>query len=115
MNTIITCICAVATAFTPVSAELNEYVCAYESVNSAYCVIYGDEVLVTVQTQPFFTRSQYTEFKNKLAEDVKAKFGYASVTVCSDSDLFYKAKKAASMGMSESEAAALIESALKRK
>ena len=61
-----------------------------------------------------FRRSPFLQGR-KLAEDVKAKFGYASVTVCSDSDLFYKAKKAASMGMSESEAAALIESALKRK
>ena len=115
MNTIITCICAVAAAFTPVSAELNDYVCAYENVNMAYCVICGDDVLVAVQTQPFFTRTQFTEFKNKLADDVKAKFGYTSVTVCADTDLFYKAKKAAVSGMSESEAAALIESALKRK
>ena len=94
--------------------ELTDFVCGYEGIEQAYCVVYDDIALVAAKTQPFFTRSEKEAFREKLTEDIKEKFGYREVVVSTDSDIFYLAKKACESGLSEEELERLLVSGLKR-
>lgn len=115
MNNFIPFICAAVAAISPIDAQLNDFVANYQFVNSSYCVVYGNSALIAVQTQPFFTRSQYNQFKSELEIKITQLFGYEKVIVCTDSDIFYKAKKATGGEMSEQDIAEMIKSAEKRR
>lgn len=114
MNTVIAVACLISMPCAVFDADLTQFVCAYEGVEEAYCVMYEDIALVAAKVKPMFGRTQAREYKEELARAIKEKFACREAVISTDSDIFYLAKKASESNLSEEEARRLIGNALKR-
>lgn len=113
MNTLAALFIAVSMA-NPFNQSVTDYVSQYSNVIETYCVEYGETAVIAVRTEPFYTRSEAKKFKDGLADAVKYTYGYKTVIVNTDSDVFYLAKKAAGVGLDDEELQQLADKAFSR-
>ncbi len=114
MNTLMAIVSFASLPCALFDADLTQFVCAYEGVEEAYCVMYEDIALVAAKVRPMFGRSKAQAYKNALKQAVKEEFSCREVVISTDSDIFYLAKKASESDLSEEELRRLIGNALKR-
>lgn len=114
MNAMIAAISFVSVSCALFDGALTQFVCDYEGVEEAYCLMYEDIALIAAKVQPIFSRSQARAYREELARAVKQKFSCKKAVVSTDSDIFYLAKKASSSDLTQEEIERLVGNALKR-
>lgn len=98
-----------------VDTRVNDYLLGYDMVLDGGVVIYDNQALVGVLTQPLYTRSQIEKYRQDLENALIEKFNFDSVIVSFDTDIIYEVKKAEQDGITEQKLKELFNSARNRR
>lgn len=94
-----------------VDKGINDYILGYDMVIDGGVIVYDNQALVGILTQPFYTRSQAEQYKQELEDALIEKFNFKSVIVSFDTDIIYQVKKAKDREISEQKLKELFNSA----
>lgn len=94
-----------------VDTSLNDYILGYDMVIDGGVVVYDNQALVGILTQPFYTRTQAEQYKEDLENALIEKYNFKSVIVSFDTDIIYQVKKAKDTDISEQKLKELFNSA----